>query len=78
MNQNLQAPEKSPENSAVRNLNLLTVDELAAVLKTPKSWVYGKSRETGPGALPRIKVGKYLRFELSKVMDWLKKQQEVE
>jgi len=57
-------------------MNLLTVDELAKILKTPKSWVYGKSRQTGPGAIPRIKVGKYLRFELDKVMVWLKRQNE--
>jgi len=60
------------------NHEFLTVDELAEILKTPKSWVYGKSRETGPGAIPRIRVGKYLRFELNKVMDWLKKQQGAE
>ena len=60
------------------NHEFLTVDELAEILKTPKSWVYGKSRETGPDSIPRIKVGKYLRFELDKVMGWLKKQQEAE
>ena len=58
------------------NQNLLTVDELAEILKTPKSWIYGKSRQTGPEAIPRIKVGKYLRFELDKVMVWLKRQNE--
>lgn len=56
--------------------NLLTVDELAEILRTPKSWIYGKSRQTGPEAIPRIKVGKYLRFELDKVMVWLKRQNE--
>lgn len=56
------------------NHNLLSVDELAEYLNTPKSWVYGKSRETGPGAMPKIKVGKYVRFELDKVIDWLKAQ----
>ena len=58
------------------NQNLLTVDELAETLKIPKSWVYGKTRETGPDAIPRIRVGKYIRFELEKVMDWLKNQSE--
>jgi excisionase family DNA binding protein len=53
-----------------------TPDELATALKVPKSWVYARSRETGPGSMPRIKVGKYLRFNRSEVIDWLKKQNE--
>src|SRR3990172_7803198 len=39
---------------------LLTVDELAAMLKVPRSWVYQHSRGRNP--LPFIKVGKYLRL----------------
>ena len=57
---------------------LLTVDDLADKLKVKKSWVYSRSRETGPGAMPKIKVGKYLRFELEQVMEWLKAQNEVD
>ena len=60
------------------NQNLLSVDELAEYLNTPKSWVYARSREIGLGAMPRIKVGKYVRFELEKVIDWLKAQNEVD
>lgn len=51
---------------------LHTVSELAQVLKVPKSWVYAKTRETGPNSIPRIKVGKYLRFEIDQVLNWLK------
>ncbi len=58
------------------NQNLLTVDELAESLSVQKSWVYSRTRETGPGTIPRIKVGKYVRFELDKVMEWLKGQNE--
>ncbi len=50
---------------------LLSVEELAALLKVPKSWVYSKTRETGPGAIPRLQVGKYLRFRLEDVLAWL-------
>jgi excisionase family DNA binding protein len=60
------------------NQNLLTVDELAASLSVPKSWIYSKSREKGPGAMPKIKVGKYCRFVLDDVLDWLKGQNDVE
>ena len=56
--------------------NFLTVDELAEFLKVPKSWVYSRSRETGPNAMPVRKVGKYCRFLLDDVLDWLERQQE--
>ena len=55
-------------------LEFLTVDQLAKGLQIPKSWVYGKTRETGPEAIPRVKVGKYIRFVVSEVMDLLKTQ----
>ena len=54
--------------------DLLTVDELAEKLKVKKSWVYSKTRETGPESMPRIKAGKYIRFEMERVMDWLRAQ----
>jgi excisionase family DNA binding protein len=60
-----------------KSLKLLTVDELASELRVPISWVYDKTRQTGPGVIPRIKVGKYLRFELNEVMGWLERQNAV-
>jgi excisionase family DNA binding protein len=54
------------------NQNLLSVDELAESLNVPKSWVYSRTRESGTNAMPRIKVGKYCRFILDDVLDWLK------
>ena len=60
------------------NQDFLTVAELAEYLKVPKSWIYSRSRETGPSAMPKIKVGKYVRFELDKVLAWLKEQSESE
>jgi excisionase family DNA binding protein len=57
-------------------LNLLTVDDLAKQLKVKPSWIYGETRKTGPGTIPRIRVGKYLRFSLESVMDWLKERQD--
>ena len=58
--------------------NLLSVEELSQVLNVHKSWVYSRSRETGPDAMPKVKVGKYCRFILDDVMEWLKKQNEAE
>ncbi|NLD38798.1 MAG: helix-turn-helix domain-containing protein [Desulfatiglans sp.] len=56
----------------------LTIDEIAETLKVPKSWIYSRTRETGPDTIPRIKVGKYLRFEPDKVLQWIKDQNESE
>lgn len=60
------------------NQNLLTVDELAESLNVPKSWVYSRTRESGPDSMPRIKVGKYCRFVLNDVLAWLKNQNDVD
>lgn len=54
--------------------DLLTIDELAEKLKVPKSWIYGNTRQTGPDSIPRIKVGKYLRFRWSEVWEWIENQ----
>jgi excisionase family DNA binding protein len=58
------------------NQNLLSVDELAEFLNVPKSWIYSRTRESGPDSMPRIKVGKYCRFVLKDVLAWLKSQNE--
>ncbi len=58
--------------------NFITVNELAAALRVPKSWVYSRSRETGPDAMPKLVVGKYRRFILSDVLGWLNKKQEMQ
>ena len=51
---------------------LLTLEELAERLKVRKSWVYARTRERGPGSMPRLKAGKYLRFQEQAVAEWLK------
>ena len=60
------------------NQKLIGVNELAEILGVPPSWVYSRSKETGPDSIPRLKVGKYVKFELGKVMDWLKEKNEVD
>jgi excisionase family DNA binding protein len=45
---------------------LLTVGEVAALLKVSRSWVYEHTRARGmprSERLPHIKIGKYVRFE---------------
>jgi excisionase family DNA binding protein len=45
---------------------LLTVDDVAGLLKVSKSWVYEHTRVRGvprSDRLPHIKIGKYVRFD---------------
>ena len=60
------------------NEQLLTVDELAEYLNFPKSWVYHRTRQRGPNAIPVIRCKKYCRFVISDVLEWLEKQAEGE
>ena len=60
------------------NEKLIGVNELAEILGVPPLWIYARSRETGPESIPRLKVGKYVKFELDKVMDWLKEKNEAD
>jgi hypothetical protein len=55
--------------------DLLTIDELAEKLKIRKSWIYSRTRIKGPGAIPCLKIGKYLRFCLDDVIMLLKDRQ---
>ena len=49
---------------------LLTVEEVAALLRVNKSWVYEHTRGREVATtdrLPHIKIGKYLRFDAQAV-----------
>ena len=54
---------------------LLTIDELADTLRVEKSWVYRQTMRKDADAIPRLKMGKYLRFRMDAVMAWLESQQ---
>lgn len=54
--------------------NLLTVEELADRWRVPKSWVYSKTRIKGENAIPRIQIGKYIRFVPNEVDEWIERQ----
>lgn len=51
--------------------DLMTVAETARVLHVPVSWVYERTRRRGRERIPHIKLGKYLRFEITAVRSWL-------
>jgi hypothetical protein len=54
--------------------DILTPEELAARLKVRKTWVYEQTRSRNPNPLPRLNVGRYLRFDWVKVIEWLTKE----
>lgn len=56
------------------NNDLLTPEELAKRLKVPVSWVYEHCRERAVNRLPGFKIGKYIRFRESDVLEWLSGQ----
>ncbi len=56
---------------------LLTVQEVAELLKVPVSWVYEHTRKRGLDRLPHLKLGKYLRFEEQAVREFLERQRRV-
>jgi excisionase family DNA binding protein len=56
--------------------NILTIEEMAAGLKVKKSWLYRKTMEKGPGSIPRLRIGKYVRFVEADVMKWIQSCQD--
>jgi excisionase family DNA binding protein len=49
---------------------ILTVEEAAALLRVPKSWIYERTRRRGIERIPHKKLGKYLRFQENEVRNW--------
>jgi excisionase family DNA binding protein len=48
---------------------LLTADEVAQILRVPRSWVYSHSSD-----LPVIRLGRYVRFRRSEINGFLEKR----
>lgn len=47
---------------------LLTADELAAMLKVTKAWVYAETRAK---RIPHVPLGRYVRYRRSAVLAWI-------
>ena len=56
---------------------LLTVQDAAALLRVPVSWVYEHTRRGAPDALPVVKVGKYVRFRPADLLDYIDRRSHV-
>lgn len=68
-------PEPNPSNAADPSGRLIDVRELAQILNVPVSWLYERTRK---GAIPSIRIGKYVRFDLREVMVFLKETQQAD
>ena len=71
-----QSPALSPLAAppGVNTRVLLTVQEVALLLKVPVSWVYEHTRTHSADRIPGFRLGKYWRFRGSDVLDWLERQ----
>jgi excisionase family DNA binding protein len=48
-------------------LGWLTIDEAAALIRVPKSWLYERTRTN---TIPHLKLGKYVRFDRDELVAW--------
>jgi excisionase family DNA binding protein len=54
--------------------DLLTVGQVAEILNVPISWVYERTRRRGIERIPYFKLGKYLRFARTEILQWVQRQ----
>jgi excisionase family DNA binding protein len=73
MTSRLNLTEDSPQLQRDTGDELLTIDELAGLLKVPKSWIYAHTRPRSKIRLPHVKLGKYLRFSEQDVRAFLQR-----
>lgn len=54
---------------------LVTVQEMAEILRVPRSWLYERTRLN---QIPHLKLGRYVRFEPEQVISYFKEKQKFE
>lgn len=60
-----------PDRHALDWRNILTAPEVAERLKVPTSWVFEKTRSRCQNPIPHFRIGKYIRFDWARVVEWL-------
>jgi excisionase family DNA binding protein len=63
------APLQANGNGVADDQILLTVEELAEILRVPKSWIYSHQDQ-----LPTVRLGRYVRFKRSEIESFLDQQ----
>ncbi len=51
--------------NAREEATLITVDELAEILRVPRGWIYERTRL---GKIPHVRLGRLVRFKASEVI----------
>jgi hypothetical protein len=64
-----------PKPMFSNRFNFETLEELAERWKVHKSWLYRQTMRKDENAIPRHKLGKYLRFVPEEADRWLADQQ---
>ena len=67
-------PVSTPVLQDAHDDALLTAREVAEILSVPQSWVYSAVRGRHGNGLPHVRVGRYVRFELKAVQEFIARQ----
>jgi hypothetical protein len=70
-------PQPQPIQNTIphpQKVEIVTPKELAQRLHVPEPWVYEKTRTRCKNPLPCLRIGRFIRFDWSAVLDWLEKQ----
>jgi excisionase family DNA binding protein len=67
------ASQTATGGEGTNNSQLLTVHEVAELLRVPVSWVYGRTRKRTSQRLPGYRLGKYWRFREDEIHAWVKR-----
>lgn len=60
-------------NTDTTSKELLTAEEMAVILGVPKTWIYSRTK-LGQKGIPHVRVGKYVRFQKERVLEFLAKE----
>jgi excisionase family DNA binding protein len=60
----------STNPSVPQQSDILTPEEVAALLRVSTGWVHEKCRARSRNPLPARRIGRYLRFRRSEVLAW--------
>jgi len=53
--------------------DLLTVGEVASLLRVPASWIYARTTDGSVEEIPHLKLGRHLRFRRGEVLAWIER-----
>jgi len=53
---------------------LVGPQEVARLLGVPVSFVYDRTRQSASDPIPHFKLGKYVRFDLDQIQEWVKER----